>query len=226
MIVMLGGLDPPSVRRKLHWSSQAGGLLHLESHKKLFLPEKDFPHSPSREVSAESKGPMSIHVVGISDPETPLHLAFSVSLTRMKCDCLSIKYCSTHACAYLYMSLCVCVYVCPCTWIHYVLVCLCMCIRTFVYVHLCVYMHLCVYTCMPVCMCLYVCVYVLACVHACIFMCVMCVCVFMDVCIMSLCVGMCSCVHVCVCVLTCVCVHVCVGGRVLRFKVGEGSQHK
>lgn len=202
MIVMLGGLDPPSVRRKLHWSSQAGGLLHLESHKKLFLPEKDFPHSSSREVSAESKGPMSIHVVGISDPETPLHLAFSVSLTRMKCDCLSIKYCSTHACAYLYMSLCVCVYVCPCTWIHYVLVCLCMCIRTFV---MCIY----VYTCMPVCMCLYVCVRSCMCACMYIYVCYVCMCVYGRLHYVSVCgyVFVCACVCVCAYVCVCACVY-------------------
>lgn len=115
VVVTLNGLDPPSQRGRLPWSSWTGGLLHLEHHKELFLPEKDFPHSSSREVSAESKGPISIHVVGVSDPETPLQLAvFSVSFTGMKCDCLSIKYCSVCVCAYLCVSVWVymCVHAC------------------------------------------------------------------------------------------------------------------
>lgn len=72
--------------------SQAG-LLYSEAHNDSFLPETDLPHGSSREVSAESDGPISIRVVGISDPETPLCLACSsVSFTGMKCDCLSLKY--------------------------------------------------------------------------------------------------------------------------------------
>lgn len=210
MIVMLGGLDPPSVRRKLRWSSQAGGLLHLESHKKLFLPEKDFPHSSSREVSAESKGPMSIHVVGISDPETPLHLAFSVSLTRMKCDCLSIKYCSTHACAYLYMSLCVCVYVCPCTWIHYVLVCLWMCIRTFVMcIYVCTCICVCTHACLCVCVCMCVCICSCMCACMYIYVCYVCMCVYGRLHYVSVCGYVFLCACVCVCAYVCVCACVC-----------------
>lgn len=95
------------------------------------FPEEDFPQL-FRGGSTESMDPFSIRVLRISDPETPLHLAFfSASFPGMKCGHLSIK--CHNMCA-------ICVFVCACM---------------FLYVHM--FMCFCVY----MCMCVYICAHVL-----------------------------------------------------------------
>lgn len=139
--------------------SQAG-LLYLEAHKDLFLPETDFPHSLSREVSAESEGPISLRVAGVSDPGTPPHLAFSsVSFAGIKCDCWSVKYHSVSRFVYVFVYVCVymCVHVCGYV---YVLVGLHVCICTCMY-YACLCLHVCVHLCAPTCM--HVCMHVYLC---------------------------------------------------------------
>lgn len=51
------------------------GALLAGEWKVSFLSE-EFPHSSSRESSAESEGPISVHVVRMSNPETPLNSTF------------------------------------------------------------------------------------------------------------------------------------------------------
>ena len=85
---------------------------------------------------------------------------------------------------------------------------------------MCVFVHACTRI-----MCMFVrvhalcdpCMHVFSCTYACMCICV-CICVFVCLVYVYMCEYACACVYVCA--------HVCTGGRVLRFKAGEGNQRK
>ena len=195
----------PWSEQKLLQSSQARGWLFLEGHERTCFFRRKITHAapPGRSQPLSLiKGPLSTHLVRISDPELPLPwLSCLVSFTGMRCDCLSFNY---H-------SLCVCICICAC-------VCVCVCVHACMYVcaYLCVRMGtcmgasiLCLHMHVDVCVsCISLCV-CHTCTCICVFVSVLCVCVCLSVC-ECFCVFVsvfCACLCMYACVWVCVCVH-------------------
>lgn len=200
-------VQTPWSERKLLQSSQARGWLFLEGHKRIYFFRRKIPHTapPGRSQPLSLiKGPLSTHVVRISDPELPLPLAFLVLFPLLEWGvivwALNITVCvsvfvSVLVCVCVCMHACICVLICVYAWVHAwvllysVCVCMLMCVCVHAFLSVCAYMH--VHLCVCICaMCMCVCV--------CVWMCLVCL---LHICLLCMFVYVWMCVGLCVCVL-------------------------